>query len=158
MSILVPGKGLVNLEAMRVDSAVREYDERLCFGFNEANQDWIIYVQLERGSDSPYHIDGYPVYPVLGFQDRIPTPDEALRRLVQSDALRQGEAILDRMLRRNADLQRERDAAVSDATAEVAERIEFEMRRQGKTEKYAKIPMSFGREVPGASKRNAGGD
>lgn len=142
MSILVPGKGLVNLEAVRVDSAVREYDERLCFGFNEANQDWIIYIKMERDFDGPYYIDGVPVYPVLGFQHRIPSPEEALRRLVQSDALRQGSQILDKLNADNLELQRERDKLAEDIVEETAERLEYSFRKEGKAEKYAKIYMS----------------
>jgi hypothetical protein len=85
VSILVPGRGLVNASAMRVDAAVKEYDERLCFGFNEARGDWIVYIKMERGFPAAYHIDGVPVYPIRGFGNHIPTPPEVLDKIKEMD-------------------------------------------------------------------------
>lgn len=140
MNILVPGKGMVNASALRVETAVNRYDERLHFGFNEVNRDWIIYVKMDRDFDSQYHIDGAPVYPVLGFQDRIPEPDEAIERLIKADVWRNPER-LDEMNKENERTRKEQEEASNEALEETAERIEFEMRKQGFTEKYAHIPM-----------------
>ena len=95
MNIVVPGRGVVNLDAERVNRAVQEYDERLRFGFNEVNGDWVVYIKMPRGFDAAYYIEGEPVYPVLGFQKRIPPVDEALGRIRLSDSWREGSRIYD---------------------------------------------------------------
>lgn len=130
-NILVPGLGMVNPEAMRVNEAVKEYDERLRFGFNEVNGDWVVYILMPRDFDAYYFIDGSPVYPVLGFGDSIPSPDEAVRRLYETDTLRHGDAILDRMNRDNEYLRVSHDKDMAEFDEEMAERVEFELRKEG---------------------------
>jgi hypothetical protein len=85
VSILVPGRGLVNASALAVDKAVNEYDERLRFGFNETNQDWFIYILMERDFPAFYYVDGSPVYPIRGFGKEIPTPETAVNAIRQMD-------------------------------------------------------------------------
>ena len=120
--ILVPGRGLVNVEAMRVDTAVREYDERLRFGYNPTNQDWIVYIALPRDYvGAHYHIDNEPVMPVLGFGGRIPAPSEATRKLYETDAWRHGNKLYNRMLEENEKLHKKRQ---EEADAEIAEAVE----------------------------------
>jgi hypothetical protein len=53
-------------EGAVVEKAVNQYDPELHFGKNEANGQWVIF--MERGGER---------IPVLGFQD-IPHPDDAL--------------------------------------------------------------------------------
>lgn len=123
-NILVPGRGLVNLDALRVDEAVKEYDERLAFGYNPVNQDWVVYIKLPRDYEgATYSIDNEPVMPVLGFQDRIPHPQEATRRLYETDAWRNGEAIYNRMLEHNDKLKAERNAAYEAEIEEAGDRM-----------------------------------
>lgn len=130
--ILVPGLGITNSEALKVDAAVKEYDELLHFGFNPTNQDWCVYRKLPRGyQNAPYHIDGEPVLIVLGFQDRIPSPEQAVKRLWETDALRHGDAILKRMNAANERLKKEQDEEFDAVTQEAAERIELALRKQG---------------------------
>lgn len=136
--IIVPGRGVVNLDAERINRAVQQYDERLRFGWNPTNKDWIIYIRMPRNFDSFYYIEGEPVYPVVGFQDRIPDEQEALERLYNADTRRHGMEIYDRMIRHNDKIRADREAEMKDLTAEVAERMEFEMRKGGLTEKYGK--------------------
>lgn len=120
--ILVPGKGLVNMDALRVDTAVREYDERLRFGYNPVNQDWIVYIALPRDYvGAHYHIDGEPVMPVLGFGGRIPAPSEATRKLYETDAWRHGNKLYKKMLADNAKLKKQRD---EEHEAEIEEAVE----------------------------------
>lgn len=132
--ILIPGKGLVSTEALKVDAAVKEYDELLHFGFNPANEDWCIYRKLPRDfKEAPYYIDGEPVIIVLGFQDKIPTPFQAVKRLWETDALRHGDALLKRMNAENECLKKEQDEKFEEVTQEVAERAEFALRQQGES-------------------------
>lgn len=130
-NILVPGLGMVNPAALRVNEAVKEYDDRLRFGFNEINQDWVIYILMPRDFDAAYFIDGQPVYPVLGFGSEIPHPEDAVRRLYQADTVRNGNAILDRMNEDNDYLRSQKDKEMAEFDEEMAERVEFELRKEG---------------------------
>lgn len=128
-NILVPGLGMVNPAALRVNDAVKEYDERLRFGFNETNGDWIIYIVMPRDFDAAYFIDDQPVYPVIGFGTEIPSPEYALKRLYEADTRRQD--VLKRMNDANARLEAERKNDMAEFDADMAERIEFELRKEG---------------------------
>lgn len=120
--ILVPGQGIVNMDALRVDTAVREYDERLRFGYNPVNQDWIVYIALPRDYvGAHYHIDGEPVMPVLGFGGRIPAPSEATRKLYETDAWRHGNKLYEKMLKHNEQVRKQQ---AEEAEAEIAEAVE----------------------------------
>lgn len=133
ISIYVPGKGDRNPRAERVNNAAVEYDERLRFGFNEENGDWILYIKMPRDFDAYYYIDGEPVYPVLGFGPEIPEPEAAIERLMAADTMRQGTKILDRINRENAKIEKARDDEASDRHEEVAERIEHALRQEGQS-------------------------
>ena len=102
-----------------VTVAVREYDPELQFGRNEANGQWCIF--MERHGER---------IPILGFQG-IPHPDDALKRLYQSDTRRHGSKILDEMNEHNDKLQAEKLAAVREVEGELAEVIEFGAREDG---------------------------
>lgn len=120
--ILVPGRGIVNVAAMRVDAAVREYDERLRFGYNPTNEDWIVYIALPRDYEGAhYHIDGEPVMPVLGVGREIPPPSVVTRRLYETDAWRHGNKLYDKMLAEN---ERQKKINQEEADAEIAEAVE----------------------------------
>lgn len=120
--ILVPGQGIVNMDALRVDTAVKEYDERLSFGWNPVNKDWIVYISLPRDYvGAHYHIDGNPVMPVLGFGGRIPAPSEATRKLYETDAWRHGNKLYEKMLKHNEQVRKQQ---AEEAEAEIAEAVE----------------------------------
>lgn len=131
ISIWTPGRGDKYPEAERVNAAAMEYDERLRFGFNEQNGDWVLYIKMPRDFDAFYYIDGEPVFPVLGFGNEIPTPEKAIERLAAADTLRHGTRILDKMNKDNERLQKHRDNEASAFHEEIAERIEFGLRKEG---------------------------
>lgn len=127
--ILVPGRGMVNVDAMRVDTAVREYDERLRFGFNPVNQDWIVYIALPRDYEGAhYHIDGEPVMPVLGVGREIPPPSVVTRRLYETDAWRHGNKLYTKMLDENERLKKQRREEQDAEIDEAIERAEHAVR------------------------------
>lgn len=115
-----------DIPVLRVDQAVKEYDENLRFGRNEETGQWCIF-RVVRG-EAPL--------PILGF-DEIPHPEDACRRLYQCDAQRRGEEILTDMNRHNAELEKADEAAASDADGLAAEVYEHAFRMMGKTP-YAK--------------------
>lgn len=113
-------------EAVRVRRAVKEYDPNLDFGRNELTGQWCIF--LKRGtSEMANEVD----LPVLGFQE-IPHPDDALARLRQSDALRTGNEILDKISKNNADIEERREIAAQEASAQAAEGFDWGFRQMGK--------------------------
>lgn len=115
-----------------VQKVVRDYDPDLDFGRNEETGQWCIF--LKRGTkEMAKEFD----LPILGFND-IPHPDDALRRLHQSDALRTGNEIIDRLQRHNESIESKREEAASDAVAETAEAFDWGFRQMGKAP-HAKI-------------------
>lgn len=109
--------------AAQVRKAVSEYDPNLSFGQNPQNGQWCIFLRhgtMEASSEGDF--------PILGFRE-IPHPDDALKRLVQTDALRRGREILDEIDRRNAELRRAQDAKHADVDAQVAETFEWGFRK-----------------------------
>lgn len=118
-AIYLPGRGVVDLAGVSVDRAVNQYDERLSFGRNEETGDYCIFVKMPRGWDGPEH-----GLPILGFQREVPTVDEAMKRLWQSDTLRHGERILNEVNRENDRIQRELDYRASEGAGELAEVVE----------------------------------
>lgn len=122
MNIWLPKS--VNYNAYRVDRAVNEYDERLMFGRNEDTGDWCVFVRMP----SPR-----PPFPVFGFGDRIPEPDEALSRIKEGHLVEHKERIwrevVDSQNKHKADLE----YAADQAGEESAERTEHLMRKHGKS-------------------------
>lgn len=104
-----------------VDKAVHGYDQRLRFGRNEDTGQWCIFM-LNR-NDAPLAI--------LGFND-IPHPDDALRRLLTSDARRRGKEILAEINKHNDDIKQGFEDKASEASGEAAEAFEWAFRQQGK--------------------------
>ena len=119
-------------EVVRVRKAVKEYDPNLDFGKNEVTGDWCIF--LKRGlTTASQEVD----LPVLGFKD-IPHPDDALRRLHDSDAIRTGNEILDKLTKNNSDIEERREVAAQEATAQAAEGFDWGFRQMGKAP-HAKV-------------------
>ena len=119
-------------EATSVRKAVKEYDPNLDFGRNERTGQWCIF--LKRGTNTAsQEVD----LPVLGFQD-IPHPDDALSRLRESDALRTGNEILDKMVKNNSDIEERREIAAQEATGQAVEGFDWGFRQQGKAP-YSKV-------------------
>lgn len=138
-NILIPGRGTYNIDAERVNKAVQNHDDRLRFGFNETNGDWVVYILMPRDFDAAYYIEGNPVYPIMGYGKEIPNISQAISRLKNADTRGRGMRILDEMNKANEKVKAEREDVGNEALDEVAERIEFEARKAGLTEKYTKV-------------------
>lgn len=128
-NILVPGKGYLDVDALAVDRRIREHDERLRFGFNEKNQDWVIYIKMPSNFDASYYIDGEPVYPVIGFGKTVPHSEDALKKLHYADTMRYGLEILDKMNSNNEKLKEPYERKASEASGEAAEVKEWALRK-----------------------------
>jgi hypothetical protein len=111
-------------EAAKVDKAVNEYDEQLRFGQHERTGQWVICI-----------VRGEQRIPVLGF-DRIPHPEDALKRLHKSDARRRGLELLNEINRHNEEIQKQKRDAASEATGETAEYFEQATRWEGATKHF----------------------
>lgn len=124
-NIWVPS-GSSHRDVGRVRKIVKEYDSNLDFGKNELSGQWCIF--LKQGTtQASEEVD----LPILGFND-IPHPDDALRRLHESDALRTGNEILNKITRNNADIEARREVAAREASAEAAEGFDWGFRQMGK--------------------------
>lgn len=124
-NIWVP-EGFGNRESTRVRKAVQEYDPNLDFGRNELSGQWCVF--LKRGTNKmTKEVD----LPILGFPD-IPHPDDALKRLRESDALRTGNEILDKITRNNQDIEDRREIAAKEASDQTAEAMDWGFRQMGK--------------------------
>lgn len=137
-SIWLPNKGDTNFAALRVDKAVKEYDENLSFGQNNDTGDWCIF--LIRRGEAPL--------PVIGFGREIPHPEDAIKRLYRADAQRRGNEILDEINRHNAGLEKVRDDAAQEGEARLAEVAEWALRHEGRTS-HKKVVMGKGRQRGG---------
>lgn len=124
MKIWIPNVGDYDMRAWKVDRKVREYDERLMFGRNETTGDWCIFIRLPAPSDP---------FPVLGFQDKIPDPQEALDRLKAADTMRYGDRIWREVVDSQAKYRAELEYKASQASSEAAEVVEHFMRQHGKS-------------------------
>lgn len=102
-----------------VQKAVREYDSNLDFGLNEKTGQWCVFLRHGTMAGSAEHD-----LPILGFNE-IPHPDDALRRLYQSDALRQGQKIVDDIQRHNDAMVKDREDLYKDIDGDVAEHFEW---------------------------------
>jgi hypothetical protein len=122
VKIYIPGRGSVDSDVYKVDRAVNQYNDRLSFEFNEAGQDYCIFMRMP-----------YPENPVviLGFGDRVPHPDEACKRLWESDTMRHGDKILNDILKSQEEFKNAKRYAADQASSDSAERVEHLMRKNG---------------------------
>jgi hypothetical protein len=129
MSLWLPNT--MNYPAYKVDYAVRQYDNRLMFARNATNGDWCVFVRMP-GDAAPY--------PVLGFQDNIPEPHEAIDRLKAADTMRHGDRIYKEVVKSQknyyAGLKYNADQAIADS----AERTEHMMRQRGVSPVIKSLP------------------
>lgn len=127
--IEVPGRGLVNMDAMRVDKAVNEYDERLYFDYDQKQGHWVIWSKMPHGQ---------PPYPICGFKS-VPSVEECLKFLYENDSRRHGANELWQQHMREAELERKRLAAEMDDPNEAsAEAFEYIARKIKNTTRYSK--------------------
>lgn len=133
-NIFVPGRGMVSSAEIAVDRAVREYDERATFGMNPATGQWTIFVKQPPRFDHEnlVFIDGGHGYPVLAFRE-LPSPEFAIRRMRETDTMRHGMEMLDRLHRHNNALKQAAEERSSEAAGIVAEAQESYLHDQGMT-------------------------
>lgn len=108
--------------AYKVDQAVREHDDRLMFGRNQETGDWCIFIRMP-GDREPF--------PVIGFQQTIPEPHEAIRKLNEGDTRKHGDRMLMEARRADERRRRELDYVSDQAAQDAAERTEHMMRQRG---------------------------
>lgn len=124
MSIYIPGHGEMSWEEIRVDRAVREYDERLFFARNADTWDWCIYIKMPHGE---------PPYPVIGFGTEVPSVDSVMQRVRAADTMRHGWQIFDEIQKSQEDFKKQFRVRADDATEESAEVVEHFLRKHGKS-------------------------
>lgn len=112
-------------QAFAVNKAVREYDPDLAFGRNEQTGQWCIF--LKHGATEATSGGDLPI---LGFGS-IPHPDDAVKRLYETDARRRGREIVDSIQRHNDALQKEAEVRAQEASDATAEAFEWGFRKMG---------------------------
>lgn len=138
--IWLPGSGLSDIRMAYLDSAVQEYDPNLRFGRNEDTGDYCVFV-IKRGMDP---------LPVLGFRD-IPERETVFRRLYETDTVRHGKEILNRMNRENEEIWAEDERAADEGAGQTAEAFDWAYRQMGRAP-YSKVMLNGnGRKMGGWS-------
>jgi len=122
--LFVPGHGMMSFDEVRIDRAVREYDERLLFARNAHTGDWCVFIRMPRPE---------PDYPVVGFGRELPNVDEVMRRVRRADAHRHGYAIYDEILASQDKFKQQFRDRADEATEESAEVVEHFLRQHGKS-------------------------
>lgn len=123
-SIFIPGQGEKSFDELRIDRAVREYDERLFFARNADTHDWCVFIMMPRPE---------PPYPVIGFGRELPPVDEVMRLVHRSDTKRHGWQIYDEIIKSQEDYKKQFRDAADEATEESAEVVEHFLRQHGKS-------------------------
>jgi len=124
MGVYIPGRGEMTWDQIRVDSAVKEYDERLFFGLNKETGDYCVFIEMPRPRDP---------FPVMGFGREVPAVDEVMMRLREGDTLRNGNRIYDEVIRSQEEYRKNARRVGDEAAEESAEVVEHFMRRHGKS-------------------------
>jgi hypothetical protein len=123
-SIYIPGHGEMSFDEVRIDRAVREYDERLFFARNADTWDWCVFVKMPRPE---------PAYPVIGFGQELPPVDEVMRRVYRADAHKHGFQIYDEIMDSQEKYKQKFRDAADEASEESAEVVEHFLRQHGKS-------------------------
>jgi hypothetical protein len=92
---------------------------------NEATGQWCIFLK-HGATELAQHAD----LPILGFS-HIPHPEDAIKRLYNSDARRRGQEIVDAIQRDNDELKRQADQRAKEASDATAEAFEWGFRKMG---------------------------
>ena len=122
--IYIPGHGEMSWDEVRVDRAVREYDERLFFARNADTWDWCVFIKMPHGE---------PPYPVIGFGREVPSVDIVLEKVYRGDMTRHGWALYDEIVKSQKDYKQKFRDAADEASAESAEVVEHFLRQHGKS-------------------------
>lgn len=111
-----------DVSILRNNRAVKHYDERLRFGKNEEQGDWVVFMMMPHGEAAR---------PILGFGANIPETDEMMQRLKLSDTLRHGEFMRDDINEHNERERRRMEKASIAKAHDAAERVEVWHRHAG---------------------------
>jgi hypothetical protein len=122
--IYIPGHGEMSWDEVRIDRAVKEYDERLFFARNADTWDWCIYIKMP----SPE-----PAYPVIGFGYNVPPVDHVMQRVRAADTMRAGNKIYDDIVKSQNDYRKKLEYEASQASSAAAEPTEWLLRKHGKS-------------------------
>lgn len=109
--------GMVDIRVWRLNEAANEYDPRLMVGRNEQNGAWAVFIKT--GPMTPPH----PVLHLGWDESELPHPDDLKRKLYQTDTMRHGQQILDRMNRKNEEIRKQEARAADEATELAAEAL-----------------------------------
>lgn len=124
MKLYIPGQGNVDINAFKINNAVKTYDERLFFARNENTGDWCVYVTMPR-PEAPY--------PVIGFGNEIPSIDTVMSRVSRADTMRVGWQIFDEIQKSQEDYKKQFVYAADQASEESAEVVEHFLRKHNKS-------------------------
>lgn len=125
------GGGMVDLAFKRTFHAVKQYDDRLILARHEHTGDWVAFIEIPNSEN---------MFPVIGFGQELPGPDEARAILQRHSANAQGSKLIDQIQATNDRLQREARAAADEATAQTMEAVEFGVRKYTGTKSKIFIP------------------
>lgn len=117
--------GLVDLQVIKIDNAIKQYDERLYLDVHPDTGDWVVMIHMERPSEP---------YPVIGFQKTLPEVHEIIRQLRMSDSQR--EKIRENIIAHNKKKELEADHIVRENVGAGAELAEFIARKEGRVSEY----------------------
>jgi hypothetical protein len=123
-SLFIPGRGSMDIRALKVENAVRAYDERLMFAKNEETGDWCVFIRMPR-PEQPY--------PVCGFGREIPEVEDVMFRIRRADTMRNGEAVYRDVVKSQEKYRAELKYKGDQATDESVEVVEHFMRKHGKS-------------------------
>ena len=122
--IYIPGHGEMSFDEIRIDRAVKQYDERLFFARNADTWDWCVFIKMPRPSNP---------YPVIGFGREVPPVDHVIERIMEADTMRSGNKIYDEIVRSQSDYKKSLEYNADQASEESAEVVEHFLRKHGKS-------------------------
>lgn len=119
---LPDGRGTVDIRVWRCMNAAREYDARLTIGQDQTDGQWAVYIKLERGT-LPEMDDLFPIFGLGRDPEEFPHPEDLKKRLYESDTVRQGDELLDKLNRENERLKKEQAYEADEASGIAAEAL-----------------------------------
>lgn len=123
-AIWLPGAGMTSISEQQVARAVEEYDADMTLGYRMDTGEWCVFLPGNQASG------GQP-FPVFTFGDRLPHPDHVKAELHRHDIRRNGRQILDDLDRLYAEEQAAYDKKAQEASEQLAEVIDSNMRMNG---------------------------
>lgn len=137
-SLFIPGRGSMDIRALKVENAVRAYDDRLMFAKNEETGDWCVFIRMPR-PEKPY--------PVCGFGREIPEVDDVMVRIRRADTMRNGEAIYRDVVKSQEQHREALKYKGDQATDESVEVVEHFMRKHGKSPIIKVLPKGVSNDA-----------